>query len=270
MKFGNVKGMSFGFSSVNAGQRGVTVEPQLIAVSSEGNFRITPPVSRVLGVSGSDYVMFINNIANIDEAITARTPEVVEFCEAQGLEVGSPEAAIALHKEFDMWAIAKGIMEYDAKGNYKTVSERLTKNDKLRFVSQHFDEMLTEVMTDGEEETKEAITRVGITKEEQMDILTQFVVPRELPKFKGSKTANAAGLTGTGVSLNFTDSNVWKQLKADMGSEATKLNRVFSIDIDELQDVVINNGYEDVTVKALILGEYTDKVPVRIGKTDEE
>lgn len=40
-----VNGMSFGFSAVNAGQRNVAVEPQLIAVSTEGNFRMTPPKS---------------------------------------------------------------------------------------------------------------------------------------------------------------------------------------------------------------------------------
>lgn len=43
-----VNGMSFGFSAVNAGQRNVAVEPQLIAVSTEGNFRMTPPVSLLL------------------------------------------------------------------------------------------------------------------------------------------------------------------------------------------------------------------------------
>ena len=51
-----VNGMSFGFSAVNAGQRNVAVEPQLIAVSTEGNFRMTPPVSRALGLSSGDYI----------------------------------------------------------------------------------------------------------------------------------------------------------------------------------------------------------------------
>ena len=98
----NGKAMGFGFSAVNAGQRNVSVEPQVIAVSTEGNFRITPPVSRVLGIGHGDYVMFLNNVDNIDAAIAAKDAQVVAFCKEQGLEVGSPEAAIAIHKAFDM------------------------------------------------------------------------------------------------------------------------------------------------------------------------
>ena len=61
-----VNGMSFGFSAVNAGQRNVAVEPQVIAVSTEGNFRMTPPVSRALGLSSGDYVTFLHNIDEIN------------------------------------------------------------------------------------------------------------------------------------------------------------------------------------------------------------
>lgn len=266
MKTSNVKAMGFGFGVVNAGQRNVTVEPQFIAVSTEGNFRITPPVSKVLGIGHGDYIMFLNNVDNIDAAIAAKADVVVKFCEENGLELGTPEAAIAIHKEFDMWAIAKGIIEFDTKGNAKTTTERLTKNDKIKYVSQHFEEMLAAAAEQADEETKEALTRDGITKEEQIDILTAFVVARELPKYKGSKVANPAGLTGAGTSLTFTDSNVWKQLKADMGAEATALNRVFDVDVEELQDVELSDGYKTVTVKALVLGDYVDKEPARIGK----
>lgn len=266
MKTGNVKAMGFGFGVVNAGQRNVTVEPQFIAVSTEGNFRITPPVSKVLGVGHGDYIMFLNNVDNIDAAIAAKADVIVEFCEANGLELGTPEAAIAIHKEFDMWAIAKGIIEYDTKGNVKTTTERLTKNDKVKYVSQHFEEMLAAAAEQADDETKEALSRDGITKEEQIDILTAFVVARELPKYKGSKVANPAGLTGAGTSLTFTDSNVWKQLKADMGDDAEKMNRIFDVDVENLQDVTLSDGYNEVTVKAIVLGDSVDKEPARIGK----
>ena len=266
MKTSNVKAMGFGFGVVNAGQRNVTVEPQFIAVSTEGNFRITPPVSKVLSIGHGDYIMFLNNVDNIDAAIAAKADVVVKFCEENGLELGTPEAAIAIHKEFDMWAIAKGIIEFDTKGNAKTTTERLTKNDKIKYVSQNFEKMLADASEQADEETKEALTRDGITKEEQIDILTAFVVGRELPKYKGSKVANPAGLTGAGTSLTFTDSNVWKQLKADMGDDATALNRVFDVDVEDLQDVELSDGYKTVTVKALVLGDYVDKEPARIGK----
>lgn len=270
MKTNGLKSMGFGFSAVNAGQRNTVVEPQVICVSTEGNFRLTPPVSKVLGVGHGDYVMFLNNIDAIDAAIAARVDEVVNFCNEQGLEVGTPEAAIALHKEFDMWAVAKGIVEYDTKGNQKTTTERLTKNDKIKFVTQNFEDMLATAMEQADDETKEALSRDGVTKEEQIDILAAFVTPRELPKYKGSKAANPAGLTGAGTSLTFTDSNVWKQLKADMGEDGTKFNRVFDVNLEELQDIELSDGYKTVTVKALVLGDYTDKEPARIGKSEEE
>lgn len=269
MKTNGLKAMGFGFSAVNAGQRNAVVEPQVIAVSTEGNFRITPPVSKVLGVSNGEYIMFLNNVDAIDAAIDSKDPTIVEFCEQQGLELGSVEAAIALHKEFDLWAVAKGVVEYDTKGNQKTTVERLTKNDKFKFTSQHFDEMLTNAMENADDEVKDALSREGVSKEEQIDILSAFVTPRELPKFKGSRCANPAGLSGVGVSLNFTDSNVWKQLKSDMGDEATKSNRIFDVDLESVQDLEVYDGYKTVTVKALVLGDFTDKEPVRVGKTTE-
>ena len=128
--------------------------------------------------------------------------------------------------------------------------------------------MMEQVASGDDEELKDAIIRDDISKEEQMDILTAFVNGAEIPKHKGSKVANPAGLTGVGTSLNFTDSNVWKQLKADMGEEATSMNRIFDVDVEDLQDVELSDGYRKVTVKALILGEYVDKEPAKIGSKE--
>ena len=270
MKSVSSKGMSFGFSAINAGQRNTVVEPQCIAVSTNGGFRITPPVSKALQVGSGEYVMFLTNVDNINAAIAAKDASIVEFCVVNGLDIDSAEAAIAIHKEFDMYAIAKGIKEKDGKGNYKTVTERLTKKDKLTYVSQNFDTMLEGALASDNAELKDALTREGISKEEQMELLVVYVTPRELVKHKGSKAANPSGLTGAGVPLTFTDSNVWNQLKADLGDQAEKVNRAFSVDIDDIQEVVISNGYEDVTVRALVLGEYTDKAPSRLGDADAE
>lgn len=270
MKTNGLKSMNFGFSAVQIGQRNQVVEPQCVAVSTEGNFRITAPVSRALNVAHGDYIMFLNNIAALDYAIANKDASLVEFCQENNLEFGSVEAAIAIHQEFDMWAIAKGIVEYDAKGTPKSVTERLSKKDKLKFATHHFDAMLQSALEEGDEEVREVLSRDGITKDEQIEILTEFVIPRELDKYKGSKVNNPAGLSGVGVSLNFTDSNVWKQLKHDLGSEANKLNRIFDVDIENLQEITLNNGYEDVTVKAIVLGQYTDKEPSRVAANHVE
>lgn len=262
--------MAFGFASVNAGQRNVVVTPQVIAVSTEGGFRITAPVSRVLGIAAGENVMFLSNVDDIDRAIATRAQEVVDFCEANGLDVASPEAAIALHKEFDMWAIAKGVAEKDVKGNLKTCSQRLSVADKRKYVSQNFDEMLAAAMENGSAELKEALAADGISKEEQIELLVPAVVPAEVIKYKGSKTASPSNMSGVGVSLTFTDTAIWKQLKSDLGDDATKLNRIYSVDVEDVQTIQISDGFDVVEVKALILGEFVDKAPSRIGAEDAE
>lgn len=270
MKTASKTGISFGFSAVNAGQRNTTAEPQVIVVSTEGNFRITPAVSKVLGIAHGDNVMFLSNVKEIDEAIVEKNEELAAFCEENGLELGSPEALVAIHKEFDTWGIAKGVAEFDTKGNAKTASERLSAKDKAKFVSANFDDMLERALNEADEETVSALSRDGITKEEQIDLLSAFVTPRQLPKFTGSKAANPAQLTGSGVSLTFTDSNVWKQIKVDLGEEATKVNRIYDVDVEDIQTVDITNGYETVSIKVLVLADYTDKEPMRIGAKGEE
>ena len=71
------KGLSFGMGIVNAGQRAVSEEPELVVVSTPGSFRMTAQVSKALGIAHGEYVMFINNCANIDNAIINKVPEVV-------------------------------------------------------------------------------------------------------------------------------------------------------------------------------------------------
>ena len=71
------KGLSFGMGIVNAGQRAVSEEPELVVVSTPGSFRMTAQVSKALGIAHGEYVMFINNCANIDNAIINKVPELL-------------------------------------------------------------------------------------------------------------------------------------------------------------------------------------------------
>ena len=87
---------------------------------------------------------------------------------------------------------------------------------------------------------------VRILLRSKLRFLHNLLLVRALLRLKGSKTANAAGLTGTGLTLNFTDSNVWKQLKADL----MRLIRLTVYELDlNVQDS--NQQGQDVTVKAL-------------------
>lgn len=265
------KGLSFGMGIVNAGQRAVSEEPELVVVSTPGSFRMTAQVSKALGIAHGEYVMFINNCANIDNAIINKVPEVVAFCEEQGLDIESPEAAMAVHAEFDIWALAKGIVELDKNGNPCTTRVRMTKNDKIKYVNTYFQETLEGALSSSNEELKAALSREGITEDEQKELLVSCIQGDEVVKVKGSKCANTAALSGIGVTLNFTDSNVWKQLKSNMtDEEATSKNRVYTVDIDNLQEAVVNSGHKDIVVKIAMLTGYKDEEPVRIGKKAEK
>lgn len=267
MKSANVV---FGFSTVNAGQRNVQLDPQMIAVSTPGGFRITGPISKLLSIQHGDYIMFINNLPAIDRAIAERNEVLVNFCEEAGLDFDSPEAIIAIHKEFDKWGIAKGIVEKDAKGNIRTTNERLTKDERMRFVKDHFEEMLEAALNQDDDELKAALNREDATIEEKMNILCPFVKGREIPKYRGSKAASPTSVTGIGTNLNFTDSNVWAQLKHDLGDVASNINRIFDIDVTSVEKMFIFDGFEDVEVNVCILGDYTDKAPCRAGQANNE
>lgn len=246
---------SFGFAAVTSGVRAITYEPELIVTTTSGGFRITPPVSKALLLKSGDNVMFINNIDGVTEAINERAAELLDFCAKIGLDIDSPEAAAAIHEEFDMWGIAKGIQEFDSKGVAKTIRERLTEDDRKRFVDNNYEAMVESVLNGDSEELKAAISREGITREEVIAVLAPSVQGAIVNKFKGSKAANPSGMSGIGTSLTFSDSNVWAQLKADMGDDAKKLNKVYSIDIENLIDVPVNDGSKDVVVKVAVLGK---------------
>ena len=260
------KASMFGMSVVNAGQRAVSEEPELIVTSTNGGFRLSSSVTRAMGVGHTDYVMFIKNVDEVQEAINNQIPEFVEFCNEQGLDPISAAAATAFHKAFDMWAIAKGLPCYDKHGNAVTVRERMTSNDKKKILENKFEEILASAMASDNEELKAALSVEGITVDEQKEILIQGMQGELTQKFMGSKCANTSGMLGAGTIVNFTDSNVWMRLKADLGEEAEKWNRKYSIDLEETIAVPVFNGKETVNVKAFVLGDYKDEKPASNNK----
>lgn len=258
------KKLSFGLGVMNAGQRNVNSEPELIAVSSAGGFRITAAVSKALGLAHGDYVMFITNRNGIDKAIAEKDEQLVAFCEERGLDITTEAAYEAIHTEFDVWGLAKGVAKFDAAGNPVLSRERIGSDVKKRYVEEHFEELIAQVNESKNEELKAAINREGITEEEVKKYLGKLVQGDEVQKFEGSKTANTSLLTGVGVPLTFTDSNIWNILKSDL-SEPTKINKIYSVDVANLQDAPVNNGFETVNVKVAILGASRIEKPVRVG-----
>ena len=54
--------IAFGFAPVIAGQRKASYEPELVALTTAGGFRITPPISKALNLQHGDYIQFIQNV----------------------------------------------------------------------------------------------------------------------------------------------------------------------------------------------------------------
>lgn len=268
MKETTSKKMSFGFGVVVSGQRNTTYAPELVALTTKGGFRLTPPVTKALGLQHGDNVMFISNEDTIDAAIREHVTELVDFCSANGLDIDTPEAAIAIHKEFDVWAIAKGIQEFNKDGSVKVTTERLSKEQREAYARQNFDAMVASVEANGDDETKAAL-EAAETNEDKVAILATFVRGTELPKLTGSKCANSSAMLGTGTVLTFTDSNVWGKLKNGMNREelSTKA-RVFSVDIENIQHTEVCNGTKNVEIPILVIGSSVDVDGGRIKNED--
>mgnify|MGYP005901839159 FL=1 len=266
---GNAK-LSFGLGAVNVAKRNAVSEPELVVNPTVGGFRITPAVSRALGLTNGGYIMFVSNIDAIEQAIANKDENLVAFCAEENIDMNTPESVKAIHEAFDEWGIAKGIQMFDKNGNAVKTKERMSKTDKVEYVTNNFDDVLKAAIENGEPEFAASLQVEGITKEEQIEILANAVNPEQVNKYYGSKCSNSSNLSGTGVSLTFSDSAVWGALKEDLGKEAKKMSRTFEVDIKELREVPYFNGHKEVIVKAAMLGEFKDAESTRKSKGDDD
>lgn len=266
---GNAK-LSFGLGAVNVAKRNAVSEPELVVNPTVGGFRITPAVSRALGLTNGGYIMFVSNIDAIEQAIANKDENLVAFCAEENIDMNTPEGIKAIHEAFDEWGIAKGIQMFDKNGNAVKTKERMSKTDKVEYVTNNFDDVLKAAIENGEPEFAASLQVEGITKEEQIEILANAVNPEQVNKYYGSKCSNSSNLSGTGVSLTFSDSAVWGALKEDLGEEAKKMSRTFEVDIKELREVPYFNGHKEVIVKAAMLGEFKDTESTRKSKGEDD
>ena len=262
--------LSFGLGAVNVAKRNAVSEPELVVNPTVGSFRITPAVSRALGLTNGGYIMFVSNIDAIEQAIANKDENLVAFCAEENIDMNTPEGVKAIHEAFDEWGIAKGIQMFDKNGNAVKTKERMSKTDKVEYVTNNFDDVLKAAIENGEPEFAASLQVEGITKEEQIEILANAVNPEQVNKYYGSKCSNSSNLSGTGVSLTFSDSAVWGALKEDLGEEVKKMSRTFEVDIKELREVPYFNGHKEVIVKAAMLGEFKDAESTRKSKAEDD
>lgn len=243
--------LAFGFNAVIAGQRKVVDTPELVALTTNGGFRISRPVSKALNIQHGEYIQFIQNIDQVQNAIAARAEIYLQFCESNGFDAESEEAAAAFHKEYDMWGLVKGYALYNDKGISQTCTDRLTKADREAYAAKNYDELLAAAMEEGSDELKDAISAADGDKEEIIKLIAQVVRGEEKQKFSGSKVANTSEMLGAGVVLNFTDTNVWNILKVGLGEDASKKARKFPINIEDMTTVELFDGYKTIEVPCL-------------------
>ena len=250
---------NFGVQAVQAGQKSSTVnaEPMLIANSTPGKFVITAPVSKALNIAVGENVMFLNNIAGVEAAVQARNEDVVAFAAEQGIDINTREGEDALVATLTQWFIAKGVPQYDSKGNPVMATERYTKEDKAKYLAEHALELVAA--------NRDALVKEfgELSDEELAEHLTVDMV--ESPKFhaaSGSKTATTASTTGVGCQLIFTDSSIWTSLKKDLGDDAPRVNRIYKVLVDEAQTAEFNNGKENVSITILPIEFKEDVAPV--------
>lgn len=262
MKLGNK--VSFGVQAVVAGQKSATVNaaPQLIVNTTEGKFTITSPVSKALGIAVGENVMFLNNIAGVESAIAQRLDAIVDFAKEKGLDLDTREGQEEVLAAFTEWYIAKGEATYDSKGNPILAAQRFTEAEKKEFIAKNAEAILK----DNRDALMERVGNPDATDEELIAAITVDDV--ESPKYhvySGSKTATTSKATGVGCQLGFTDTSIWKSLKADLGENDSTVNRVFSVDLDGGQVVPYFNGYKNVDVTIYPVTFVEDVEPIRRG-----
>lgn len=257
---------NFGIQAVQAGQKTSTAnaEPQLIANSTAGKFVITAPVSKALNIAVGENIMFLNNIAGVEAAVQSRNEDVVAYAEELGLDLSTRDGEDALVAALTQWFIAKGVLQYNSKGEPVMATERYTKEDKAKYLAEHAMEIV--------DANRDALVeQFGTMSDEELaEHLTVDMV--ESPKFhaaSGSKTATTASATGVGCQLVFTDSSIWNTLKKDLGDDATKKNRIYDVLLDEGQTANFNNGREEVSIYVLPIRFKEDVDPiVRVKKAE--
>lgn len=254
------KKLSFGFSSVAAGQKSniANAEPQLIANSTKGKFTLTSAVSRFLGIGVGENIQFINNYAEIEAAIAAKDEALVGWAEEEGIDLDTQEGMDAVYAEFGVWAIAKGHQLFDGKGKALQVAERYTKEEKEEWLADNVEEAV-------EMYRAQLIEKAGnpdATDEELASLITVDMIKSPMvDKFQGSKSSTTSNNTGIGLPLSITDANVWAILKKDL-EDPTSVNRVFDVDLNDATDITVNDGFKKVQVRMVPFTFREDAAPM--------
>lgn len=267
-------GIKFGISAVQSGQKAsANAFPRLYANSSNGQFKVTGLVTKALGVAVGQNIMFLNNIDGIERAISDRNPQIVEYAKENGYDLDDKSSCIELVKALTQWYIAKGVVLCKANGTPMEATVRVTKEEKEDWIAKNGASYFADM---SDEEKQAFVEAKGADADiEDIDALVALLTADDIesPKtvaMSGSKTASTSTATGVGIQVNFTDSNIWNILKADLGDAKDKFVRVYNVDIENPEKAIFNDGCKDLEIDVYPFEFVEDKEPVRRGNGAEE
>lgn len=261
-----MKKLVFNISMVQNGQKSSTAnaQPTLSAKSTSGKFEITSPVSKALGIAPGENIMFLNNIDAVQNAINERSEDILNLASELGVDIDTRDGQETILRECVQWFIGKGVAKFKANGQPLMTVVRVSKEDKQKYLDAHRAELV--------EANRDAlIAQFGeLSDEELAKKLTVDMVPSpEVEDFTGSKTATTSSATGVGCQLNFTDSNIWNQLKDGL-EDKTSVNRIFDVKLDEVQTAQVHDGSKYVDINVYPIEFNRDEKPMqRVGKAEE-
>ena len=267
--------MKFGINAVVSGQKSsiVNAAPQLIVKSTPGQFTITAPVTKALGVAVGDNIMFLNNIDDIEKALNNPSDEMLQYAAEMGWDLNTREGADEFIKKFTCWYIAKGVLLYKRTGEPQLSTVRVAKEDKLAYIAEHGLEFIQNM----DEETKAAFAAAknleGADDETLVGALTaDDIASPTYHAASGSKTSTTSKATGVGLQLNFTDTAIWDSLKADL-EDKSSVNRVFDVVLGNAEEIVYKNGKAgsegDVKIMVYPISFVEDKAPIFRNQKEE-
>ena len=183
--------------------------------------------------------------------------DILALAAELGYDLNTKDGEDAMVAHLTQWYIAKGVLQYNSKGEPVMATERYTKEDKVKYLAEHALELVAA--------NRDALVKEfgELSDEELAEHLTVDMV--ESPKFhaaSGSKTATTASTTGVGCQLIFTDSSICTSLKKDLGDDAPRMNRVYKVLVDEAQTAEFNNGKENIDITILPIEFKEDVAPV--------
>ena len=255
----------FGFAAAARTRGNSDSVATLTATTTTGQFTLSAFASTILGVPAGEHVLIVDNADGILSAIETRDNDYLDFCEEAGLDVGSAESRLAYIKENMVYGVVKGFPVLNSRGVPEETNSHGSLEEKKAYVESNFNEMFEAAMASDDVEIKDLLSRDGITKEEQVEILIKNVEATKVPKYMGSKTMNPSKRTGSGVPLNFSNNAMWVKMKNDL-EDPNKTKRVFTLDTTNIVTIEMHDGFKAIEVQMIPVGEYEDKEPAEFGK----